>query len=40
MKKDGADKMRQRAELYKHPFGAFKLWFGWTHLLLYLVAGI
>jgi hypothetical protein len=34
MTKDGAQKMRRRAQLCEHPFGIFKLWCGWTHFLL------
>ena len=34
MAKDGAEMMRQRAELCEHPFGTLKLWCGWTHFLL------
>jgi hypothetical protein len=34
MAQDGAEKMRQRAELCEHPFGTLKLWLGWTHFLL------
>lgn len=34
MARDGAKKMRRRAELCEHPFGTIKLWCGWTHFLL------
>jgi transposase len=34
MKAEGAEKMRQRAQLCEHPFGTLKLWLGWTHFLL------
>jgi hypothetical protein len=34
MKTVGAEKMRQRAGLWEHPFGTLKNWCGWTHFLL------
>jgi len=34
MAAQGADKIRQRAELCEHPFGTLKMWCGWTHFLL------
>jgi transposase len=34
MAEEGAEKMRQRAELCEHPFGTLKQWCGWTHFLL------
>ena len=40
MAKDGAEKMRKRAELCEHPFGTFKLWLGWTHFLLRTLAKV
>jgi transposase len=34
MNKEGAGKMRKRAEICEHPFGTLKLGCGWTHFLL------
>jgi transposase len=34
MRTDGAEKMRQRAQLCEHPFGTLKCWCGWAHFLL------
>ncbi len=33
MVEEGAERMRQRASLVEHPFGALKRWFGWDHFL-------
>ncbi|MBS4098586.1 MAG: IS1182 family transposase [Sulfuricella sp.] len=33
MQVEGTARMRSRAALAEHPFGTFKLWFGWTHFL-------